>query len=163
MTRIDDIVAANQRFAARFVPRPKPDPTVALVLCMDARINPIRALGLPYGSAHIMRNAGGRVIDALRSIAVSQVVFGTRELAIIHHTECGMATVTDDDIAQLLRQSGREPGDARFFTFQDLEQSLREDVEVYRASSLVRQNVVLRTFIYDVATGRLHETAHPEP
>lgn len=163
MTRIDDIVAANGRFAATFVPRPKPDPTVALVLCMDARIDPIRALGLPYGSAHIMRNAGGRVIDALRSIAVSQAVFGTRELAIVHHTECGMSTVSDDDIAARLQQSGQDPRGFQFFTFADLEQSLTEDVEVYRASSLVRQDIVLRTFIYDVASGRLIETAHPEP
>lgn len=163
MTRIDDIIAANERFAARFVPRPTPAPTVAVLLCMDARINPIRALGLPYGSAHIMRNAGGRVQDALRSIAVSQAIFGTRELAIIHHTECGMAMVSDHDIASRLREAGQDPGETTFLTFRGLEQSLSEDVETYRGSPLVRQDIVLRTFIYDVATGRLVETTHPQP
>jgi carbonic anhydrase len=158
MTRIDDILEANARYAGSFEPGPPPDPQVALVLCMDARIDPIRALGLPYGKAHIIRNAGGRVSDALRSLAVSQAVFGTAEVAIIHHTQCGMMTLGEGDVAERVREMGSSaPEGYRFLTFEDLEQVAREDLAAYRASSLVRQDIPVRIFIYEVETGRLRE------
>lgn len=160
MTRIDDILAANARYAETFEPGPPPEPRVALVLCMDARIDPIRALGLPYGKAHIIRNAGGRVAEALRSLAVSQAVLGTEEVAIIHHTQCGMMTLSDPGIATLLRKTGQVvPEGYPFLTFEDLEQVAREDLATYRASTLVRQDIPVRIFIYEVETGRLREVA----
>ncbi len=158
MTRIDDILEANSRFAATFEAGPPPDPHVALILCMDARIDPIRALGLPYGKAHIIRNAGGRVADALRSLAVSQAVLGTEEVAIIHHTQCGLMTLTDHDIARRLGEAGQGvPEGYPFLTFENLEQVAREDLATYRSSTLVRQDIPVRIFIYEVETGRLRE------
>ncbi|MEX0783832.1 MAG: carbonic anhydrase [Dehalococcoidia bacterium] len=158
MSRIDDILEANARYAQTFEPGPPPDPHVALILCMDARIDPIRALGLPYGKAHIIRNAGGRVADALRSLAVSQVVLGTEEVAIIHHTQCGMMTLSETELGARLAAAGRiVPEGYPFLTFEDLEQVAREDLATYRASTLVRQDIVVRIFIFEVETGRLHE------
>lgn len=158
MSAIDDILAANREFAKQFEPGPARSPRVAVVLCMDARIDPIRALGLPYGTANIIRTAGGRVVDALRSLAVSQAVLGSSELAIVHHTECGMAAVDDEQIRSRLTERGMVAPDGMVFhTFRDLEQSLREDLEVYRACAIVRQDIPVRTFVYDVATGALTE------
>ena len=158
MTRIDDILEANAAFAATFAPGPPPDPRVALVLCMDARIDPIRALGLPYGTAHIIRNAGGRVSDAIRSLAVSQAILGTEEVAIIHHTQCGMMTLSDRDIRERLQAVHRTvPDGYEFLTFEDLEQVAREDLATYRASPLVRQDIPVRILIFEVETGRLRE------
>jgi carbonic anhydrase len=158
VTRIDDILDANARYAATFEAGPQPDPRIALVLCMDARIDPIRALGLPYGSAHIIRNAGGRVQDALRSLAVSQAVIGTEEVMIVHHTECAMAAMDDAQIAARLNANGRSvPEGFPFLTFSDLEQVARDDLAAYRASPLVRQDIPVRTFTYEVATGHVRE------
>jgi RimJ/RimL family protein N-acetyltransferase/carbonic anhydrase len=163
VTRIDDILEANARYAVAFEPGEPPNPRIALVLCMDARIDPIRALGLPYGSAHIIRNAGGRVQEALRSLAISQAVIGTEEVAIIHHTECAMATLDDGDIARRLAEAGlAAPAGYAFLTFEDLEQVARDDFAAYRRSPLVRQDIPVRSFVYDVASGRLHEV-QPEP
>ena len=160
MSAIDDILAANREFAKQFEPGPARSPRVAVVLCMDARIDPIRALGLPSGTANIIRTAGGRVVDALRSLAVSQAVLGSSELAIVHHTECGMAAVDDEQIRERLTERGMVAPDGMVFhTFRDLEQSLREDIAVYRGSAMVRQDVPVRTFVYDVATGALTEVA----
>lgn len=158
VSAIDGILAANRRFAANFEPRPAQAPHVAVVLCMDARIDPIRALGLPYGTANIIRTAGGRIADALRSLAISQSVLGTNEVAIVHHTECGLEAIDDDAIRERLAANGLSaPADMAFHTFRDLEQSLDEDMAVYRASTLVRQDIPVRTFVYEVGTGLLRE------
>jgi carbonic anhydrase len=163
MTRIDEIIEANARYAAAFAPGPPPNPRVALVLCMDARIDPIRALGLPYGTAHIIRNAGGRVSDALRSLAISQALLGTEEVAIIHHTQCGMMTMSDDEIAARLSELGRTvPEGFPFLAFEHLEQVARDDLAAYRASTLVRQDIPVRIFIYEVESGRLREVSPGE-
>jgi len=160
MSAIDEILEANRAFAKSFEPGPARAPRVAVVLCMDARIDPIRALGLPYGTANIIRTAGGRVVDALRSLSVSQAVLGSSEVAIVHHTECGMAAVDDAGIRARLDEKGlAAPEGFVFHTFRDLEQSLREDIAVYRGSAMVRQDVPVRTFVYDVATGALTEVA----
>jgi carbonic anhydrase len=160
VSAIDDLLEANRRFAASFAPgSAPPSPRLALVLCMDARIDPIRALGLAYGHAHIIRNAGGRVADALRSLAMSQGVLGTREVAVVHHTECGMMAPGDDAVREKVHAGGvqRLPETMPLLTFTDLETSVRDDLALYRSSPLVRQDVVLRGFVYDVSTGALTE------
>lgn len=158
LSAIDHAIEANHRFAEAFAPTPAGQPELAVVLCMDARIDPIRALGLRYGHAHIIRNAGGRMADALRSLAISQRLVGTREVAVIHHTECAMTTFSDDDMRQRLRdEAGVIADHLAFLPFRDLDQSVLDDLEVYRSSPLVRQDVVLRGFVYDVGTGLLRE------
>lgn len=155
---IEHAIEANRRFAEAFAPTEAGQPELAVILCMDARIDPIRALGLRYGHAHIIRNAGGRMADALRSLSISQRLVGTREVAVIHHTECAMMTFSDDDMRQRLRdEAGYIADHLAFLPFRDVEQSVRDDLEVYRSSPLVRQDVVLRGFVYDVATGLLRE------
>jgi carbonic anhydrase len=126
---------------------------------MDARIDPIRALGLPYGYAHIIRNAGGRITDALRSLAMSQGVLGTREVAVVHHTACGMLAESDQTVREVVHAGGAQqlPGDMPLLTFRDLDASVREDMEIYRASPLVRKDVPIRGFVYEVESGSLRE------
>jgi carbonic anhydrase len=159
VTAIDDALRANLAFAASYEPATRlPQPKVAFVLCMDARIDPIRALGLPPGHAHIIRNAGGRVVDAIRSLVVSQSIIGTEEVAIIHHTQCGMATFTDAEIRQKLRAERQAIADnIAFLPFTDLEQAIRDDITFYRQSPLLRQDIPVRGFVYEVETGRLRE------
>lgn len=159
MFTIDTALEANRRFAASFSPGERPPrPSLALLLCMDARIEPIQALGLPYGHAHIIRNAGGRIADAIRSLAISQTLFGTEEVAIVHHTECGMLTFTDETIRKRLREERGANADAiAFLPFTDLRRSVLDDIQAYRESPLLRQDIPVRGFTYDVATGRLAE------
>lgn len=159
MTVLDDLVSANRDYSSTFTLQPvSKDPRVALVLCMDARIDPWRAFGLHVGEAHVIRNAGGRLSDALRSIVISQTMLGTQAVAIIHHTECGMTTFTDASIRQRLREEREAIADnVAFLPFTDLEQSVRDDITLYRLSPLLRQDIELRGFIYDVNTGGLHE------
>lgn len=157
MSAIDDMIAANERYAAEYAPG-RPQPVLAIVACMDARIDPFRALGLHYGFAHIIRNAGGRVAEALRSLAISQAVLGTREVAIIHHTECGMMAPADEIRRLMSAGLGREVDPSLpLLAFNDLDDSVREDLEVYRNSPLVRHDIPVRGFIYDVQTRRLRE------
>src|SRR5882762_3642936 len=106
MSVIDEFQQANSKYAADFqkgdLPLP-PARKVAAVVCMDARIDPARALGLEEGDAHVIRNAGGRIADSLRSLAISQQLLGTEEVAIVHHTDCGMLTFSDDSLRKKLR------------------------------------------------------------
>ncbi|MBI5948065.1 MAG: carbonic anhydrase [Chloroflexi bacterium] len=155
---LDLALEANRRFAETFSPSEAGTPRLAVLLCMDARIDPIRALGLRYGHAHIIRNAGGRMADALRSLAISQRLVGTTEVAVIHHTECAMTTFSDADMHRRLREeAGVDAGDMAFLPFRDLDESVREDLRIYRESPLVRHDVPVRGFIYEVATGLLRE------
>lgn len=125
---------------------------------MDSRIDIVAALGLELGEAHMIRNAGGRVADALRSIVVSQLYLATDSVAIIHHTGCGQLMYTDESIRAKLRdERGAVADDIAFLPFVDLEQSVRDDLATYRASSLVRQDAEVRGFVYDVDTGALTE------
>ncbi len=161
MSAINDMLAANERFAATYTMGdmpPQPRRKLTIVACMDARIDPAPALGLHPGDAHIIRNAGGRVVEALRSLAISQQLLGTEEVAIIHHTRCGMATFADDDIRGRLRDTLNADADhIAFLPFRDLEQSVRDDLEAYRQSPIVRQDIPVRGFVYEVETGRLRE------
>lgn len=160
---IDEILRANEGFAASAAARDLPGPAGyrgAIVLCMDARIDPVRVLGLPPGTAHIVRNAGGRMAEALRSIAISQQMMGTREVAIVHHTECGMASLSDDEVRHRLHENlGADASGIDFLTFTELEESVREDIRVYRASPIVLQDIPIRGFVYDIRTGRLREVS----
>jgi carbonic anhydrase len=161
MPAIPEFLKANEEYARDFskgaLPLP-PARKVAVVVCMDARIDPARALGLQEGDAHVIRNAGGRISDALRSLAISQTLLGTEEVAIIHHTDCGMLTFSDDSIRTKLRLERKVDADAvAFLPFKDLDVSVRDDLAAYRASQLVRQDIPVRGFVYDVRTGRLRE------
>lgn len=123
-----------------------------LVACMDVRLDLLGGLGLVLGDAHILRNAGGRVTDdVLRSLAVSAGVFGTREVGVIHHTQCGMQGRSNDDLRQATGL------DAEFLTFEDLEQSVRDDVDALLRCSWLPVGVACWGAVYDVATGELRE------
>lgn len=163
MSAIDEILEANKQYAESFEHSPMPGfPTrkLAVILCMDARIDPPRALGLNYGDAHIIRNAGGRVADALRSLVISQQLLGTEEVAIIHHTACGMMTFTDAELQQKLHDAqGIQADHIAFLSFRDLEQSIYDDIRAYEQSPLVRHDIPVRGLIYEVETGLLREVA----
>jgi carbonic anhydrase len=162
MSEVSTFLKANERYAASFAKGHLPMPParrVAVVACMDARLDPARVLGLEEGDAHVVRNAGGRADDALRSLVISQQLLGTREVVVIHHTDCGMLTFTD---AQLKKKLSDELGvetDTAFLPFSDLEQSVRDDVATIRESRLLLKGIPVTGFIYDVKTGRLRRVA----
>jgi len=161
MPVIDELVKANAEFAKDFkhghLTMP-PTRRVAIVTCMDARLQPARFLGLEPGDAHVIRNAGGRVRDAVRSLIISQQLLGTREVAVIHHTDCGMLTFTDESLRDKVRQElGTDTGEFEFLPFEDLEQSVRDDVAFLKNSPFIPKDVPVRGFVYDVRTGRLTE------
>ncbi len=165
MSVTDELVAANTRYAGAFTKGTLPLPParkVAIVTCMDARIIPSRALGLEEGDAHVIRNAGGLARDALRSVVISQRLLGTREVVVIHHTDCGMLTFRNEDIRRKVTRelgtaAGKEADSIDFLPFPDLEQSVRDDIEFLRGSPLIPAEVPVRGFVYDVHTGRLTE------
>jgi carbonic anhydrase len=161
MSVVDELVAANTPYAAQFnkgaLPMP-PGRRVALVVCMDARIDPAKALGLSEGDAHVIRNAGGRFADAARSLAISQTLLGTQAVAFVHHTDCGMLTFTDASIREKLKAERKVDADhIAFLPFADVDDSVRADLKAYRSSPLVRQDIEVRGFVYDVKTGRVRE------
>jgi carbonic anhydrase len=161
MSVIDELLRSNERYAETFdrgnLPLP-PSRRLTVLTCMDARILPSRALGLEEGDAHVIRNAGGRARDALRSIIISQRLLGTRELAIIHHTDCGMLTFTNRDLREKVREDlGQDTGEFDFLPFQDLDESVRQDVEFLQATQLLNRDTLIRGFVYDVQTGKLRE------
>ncbi|HZS91095.1 MAG TPA: carbonic anhydrase [Chloroflexota bacterium] len=160
MSAADEFIEANKAYAARFTKGDLPVPParhVAVVACMDARLDPARALGLEEGDAHVIRNAGGRAKDAIRSLAISQQLLGTREVVVIHHTDCGMLTFTDQQLREKIRSDLGVDTDQEFLPFSDLEQSVRDDVQAIRTSPLLLKDVPVRGFIYDVKTGLLSE------
>ncbi|BBE41237.1 beta-class carbonic anhydrase [Streptococcus dysgalactiae] len=135
----------------------KPKTRVAIVTCMDSRLHVAQALGLVLGDAHILRNAGGRVTeDMIRSLVISQQQMGTREIVVLHHTDCGAQTFTNEGFARQLRDSlGVEVGDRDFLPFTDVEASVREDMAILRQSPLIPDDVVINGAVYDVDTGRM--------
>ena len=163
MSTIDELLKANHEYAERFTKGQLPMPPrlrVAIVTCMDARIVPSRQLGLEEGDAHVIRNAGGRAHDALRSLVISQQLLGTREVAVIHHTDCGMLTFRNEELRARLREvQGVDATHIDFLPFSDVEQSVRDDVAFLRGSPLILRNIPIRGFVYDVRTGRLSEIA----
>jgi carbonic anhydrase len=137
---------------------PAPRRKLAVLACMDARIDPARLLGLEEGDAHVIRNAGGVVTDdALRSLAISQHLLGTEEVVLIKHTDCGMLALSDDEFADRLeRETGSRP-EWRAHGFADLEQAVRDGVERIRSSPFVPRSERVRGLVYEVETGRLRE------
>ena len=161
MSVSDELLQANKQYAKTFdrgeLPMP-PARRLAVVTCMDARIIPSRQLGLEEGDAHVIRNAGGRARDALRSLVISQRLLGTNEIAVIHHTDCGMLTFTNPDLHAKVKQDlGADATAIDFLPFSDVEESVREDVAFLLSSPLIPGSVVIRGFVYDVRTGKLNE------
>ncbi|RFD25277.1 carbonate dehydratase [Mycobacterium uberis] len=160
MTVTDDYLANNAKYASTFVgPLPMPPSKhVAVVACMDARLDVYRLLGLNEGEAHVIRNAGGVVTDdVIRSLAISQRLLGTREVILIHHTDCGMLTFTDDDFKRAIQEeTGVKPPWAAE-AFLDVEADVRQSLRRIRNSSFVTKHVSLRGFVFDVASGKLNE------
>jgi carbonic anhydrase len=159
----DDLLANNEQYVRVFDKGGHPGPPtkkVAILACMDARLDPARALGLEEGDAHVVRNAGGVVTDdAIRSLAISQHLLGTEEIVLIQHTDCGMQKATDGEITALLaRHAGQWPP-FQPQTFSDLERNLRESVRALRQSPFLLKRDRVRGFVYDVETGRLTEVS----
>jgi carbonic anhydrase len=163
MTVTDELLANNDAYVASFdkgeLPLP-PARKVAVVACMDARLNVYGALGLGEGDAHVIRNAGGVVTDdEIRSLAISQRLLGTEEIILIHHTDCGMLTFTDDVFkAQIEAETGIKPEWAAE-AFSDVESDVRQSIARIKASPFIPRKDHIRGFVYEVETGRLREVA----
>ena len=161
MSSTDELLANNEAYARSFDQEdlsPRPAKQLAVVACMDARLNLYAALGLHEGDAHVIRNAGGVVTDdAIRSLAISQRLLGTEEIILIHHTGCGMLTFTDDDFRAAIEQdTGIRPQWAAE-SFSDLEADVRQSIARIKASPFIPHRESVRGFVYDAATGRLRE------
>ncbi len=160
MAITDDLLANNERYAENFngpLPLP-PSAQLAVVACMDARLNVYGILGLQDGQAHVIRNAGGVVTDdEIRSLTISQRLLGTTSIVLIHHTECGMLTFTDDDFkASIQKDTGIKPEWAAE-AFPDLDDDVRQSIARIKASPFIPHKDDVRGFVFDVATGRLRE------
>ncbi|MDQ3549314.1 MAG: carbonic anhydrase [Chloroflexota bacterium] len=160
MSVVPDFLAANAQYAATFdqghLPMP-PGRKVAILTCMDARLDPAKALGLAEGDAHVIRNAGGRASDdALRSLIISEQLLGTREIVVIHHSDCGMLTFTNAQLReQLAHGFGADASAIDFLPFADVAQSVRDDVATIRHAPFIPEDIPVSGFIYDVTSGRL--------
>ncbi|ROO90734.1 carbonic anhydrase [Actinocorallia herbida] len=161
MSVTDELLANAERYAASFdkgaLPLP-PAKGVAVLACMDARLNPYGLLGLGEGDAHVIRNAGGVVTaDERRSLAISQRLLGTREIILIHHTDCGMLTFTDDGFkTQIQDELGIKP-DWSAEAFADLDEDVRQSIGRIKADPFIPHTDQVRGFVYDVANGTLRE------
>lgn len=163
MSATDDLLRNSEDYAASFdsgdLPVP-PGRKVAVVACMDARLNPYGVLGLREGDAHVIRNAGGVVTDdAIRSLAISQHLLGTEEVILIHHTGCGMLTFSDEEFESKLEQEAGERPSWPVGTFGDLDEDVRESISRVKGSPFVPRKDSVRGFVYEVETGRLREVS----
>lgn len=161
MDTIDELFANNRTFAEPLAERHldvQPSRQLAIVTCMDSRLDVFAALGLGDGEAHVLRNAGGVITDdVIRSLAISQRKLGTREVMLIHHTDCGMQTLTDDSFrAELQEATGVAPPFA-IESFVDVEADVRQSIQRVRRSDFIPHRDAVRGFVYDVDTHRLHE------
>ena len=161
MSAIDSYLGNNANYAADYSNRNLPIPPareIAIVACMDARLEMGALLGLEEGEAHIIRNAGGVVTDdVIRSITISQRLLGTREIMLIHHTDCGMLTFTDDGLKEEIhKETGVRPPFA-FNTFSDLDDDVQQSIARIKASPFVVHKDAIRGFVFEVETGRLRE------
>jgi carbonic anhydrase len=163
MSATDELLANNESYAASFdkgdLPLP-PAKKVAVVACMDARLSVHALLGLEVGDAHVIRNAGGVVTDdEIRSLAISQRLLGTEEIVLIHHTDCGMLTFTDDGFkADIEADTGIRPSWAAE-AFPDLDADVKQSIARVKASPFIPRKDSVRGFVYDVHTGKLREVA----
>ena len=160
MSVTDTYLANNAEYAKTFagpLPLP-PSKQVAVLACMDARMNVYGILGLAEGEAHVIRNAGGVVTDdEIRSLAISQRLLGTREIVLIHHTDCGMLTFTDDDFKAAIQTETGIKQQWAAEAFGDVEEDVRQSLRRIESSPFVVLHTSLRGFVFDVATGRLNE------
>jgi carbonic anhydrase len=163
MTATDDLLANNEAYAAAFDKADLPVPPakkVAIIACMDARLNVYGALGLTEGDAHVIRNAGGVVTDdEIRSLAISQRLLGTEEIILIHHTDCGMLTFTDDEFKESIEQETGIKPEWAAEAFSDLEGDVRQSIARIKASPFIPRKDSVRGFVYEVETGRLREVS----
>ncbi len=163
MSVTDELVANAESYAARFdkgdLPLP-PARKVAVVACMDARLNPYGLLGLQEGDAHVIRNAGGVVTDdEIRSLSISQRLLGTEEIVLIHHTDCGMLTFTDDEFRRSVQDDTGIKPEWAAESFPDVDEDVRQSIARIEASPFIPRKDSVRGFVYEVETGRLREVA----
>ncbi len=163
MSATDELLSNNESYAAAFnqgdLPLP-PGKKVAVVACMDARLNVYGALGLHEGDAHVIRNAGGVVTDdEIRSLAISQRLLGTEEIILIHHTDCGMLTFTDDDFKKSIQDDTGIKPEWAAEAFPELDADVRQSIARIKASPFIPRKDSVRGFVYEVETGRLREVA----
>ena len=160
MSITDQLVENNRAYALQYIPdRPlAPKRHLAIVACMDSRLDTFDMLGLDIGDAHIIRNAGGVVTDdVIRSLTISQRKLGTREIILIHHTDCGALTFTDDELRnELLEETGLKPTWSPE-SFMDLDADLRQSMERIKRSPFLKDTSQVRGFVFDVHTGELRE------
>ena len=163
MSATDELIRNAEDYAQAFdkgdLPT-APGKKVAVVACMDARLNPYGLLGLQEGDAHVIRNAGGVVTDdEIRSLAISQRLLGTEEIVLIHHTDCGMLTFTDDELRRRIQEETGLKPEWAVETFPDLEEDVRQSIARIQASPFIPRKESVRGFVYEVETGRLREVA----
>jgi len=161
MTVIDELLQNATSYAESFDKADlalPPARRIAIVACMDARLNPHALLGLEEGDAHVIRNAGGVITDdEIRSLAISQRLLGTEEIMLIHHTDCGMLTFTDDELRrQIQDETGVKPAWAAE-AFDDLEEDVRQSIARIEASPFIPRKDKIRGFVYEIETGRVRE------
>lgn len=164
MPERNQLVAANETYADRFTKGDLPMPParkLAIVTCMDARLDPARCFGLEEGDAHVIRNAGGLVTeDTMRSLVISHWLLGTQEFAVVAHTDCGMLTFSNDDLRAKLRdEAGVDASEVDFKPFPDLEESVRTSLRAIRESPLLPDGIDVTGWVYDVECGRVTEVA----
>jgi carbonic anhydrase len=161
MNTIDALLGNNQVFAAGLAERHldvEPQRHLAIVTCMDSRLDVFAALGLGPGEAHVLRNAGGIITDdVIRSLAISQRRLGTREVMLIHHTDCGMQKITDDGFRRELQEATGVSPSFAIESFQDVEADVRQSILRVRRSAFLPHREVVRGFVYDVDTHQLRE------
>jgi carbonic anhydrase len=165
MSVIDDLIAQNEEFAGSLPEHHfdvRPSRELAIVTCMDSRLDVFAALGLGNGEAHVLRNAGGVITDdVIRSLAISQRLLGTREVMLIHHSDCGMQKISDDGFrADLQEETGVAPSFA-IESFKDLDADVRQSILRVRRSAFLPHRDAVRGFVYDVDSHRLREVPAP--
>src|SRR4028119_1361234 len=163
MTITDELLRNNDRYADSFdkgdLPLP-PGKGVAVVACMDARLNVYGMLGLEEGDAHVIRNAGGVITDdEIRSLTISQRLLSTREIILIHHTDCGMLTFTDDELKRQIQEEAGIKPHFSMESFPELEEDVRQSMSRIQASPFIPHKDAVRGFVYEVETGRLREVS----
>jgi carbonic anhydrase len=163
MSVTDELLQNNEVYADSFDKGDLPVPPakgVAVVACMDARLNVYGMLGLQEGDAHVIRNAGGVITDdEVRSLAISQRLLGTREIILVHHTDCGMLTFSDDEVKQQIQDDVGIKPHFSMEAFSDLEEDVRQSIARIQASPFIPHKDSVRGFVYEVETGRLREVA----
>lgn len=163
MRHVDEYLRRNREYVTRGTFRPlpvRPAHNVAIVACMDSRIDIFGALGLPQGAAHVIRNAGGIVTDdVIRSLAISQRKLDTRTIILVHHADCGMQKVTDEGFAKELEAAAGTAPTFAIGAFTDVDQSVRDSIARLRASPFLAYRDDIRGFVFDVVTGALREVS----